>query len=152
MFTVSVETTVHRPVEEVFAFLADAENDSRWCPSVKEIERIEGEDPGPGAKYRMVHEPGGMRFEATVETTHFEPHERIEWRTTDSGHELHIVYELEPVDGSAKTRLRQTSQVQTRGWLRLPGWLFEGYIKRDMKKEMTKQFQNLKDLLEQDTE
>lgn len=150
MFSVSVETDIGRPVEEIFAFIAEAENDPRWCPSVKEIERIAGERPGRGARYRMRHTPGGMTFEATVETTVYEPHERIEWLVTDSGHELHIVYELEPVDGNAATRLRQTSHVQTRGWLRIPGFFLKGYIKKDMKKEMNKQFQNLKQLLEKE--
>lgn len=45
------------------------------------------------------------------------------------------------------TRLRQTSHMQTQGCLRIPDW--QGYIKKDTKKEMNKRFQNLKYLLEQ---
>lgn len=142
---------IERPVEEVFAFIADAENDPRWCPSVKEIERVAGEKPGQDAKYRMIHTPGGMKFNATLRTTAYEPHERIEWLMTDKGHELHIIYELEPTEDKTATRLSQTSQVQTGGWLRLPGMLFKGFIRKDIEKEMNKQFQNLKQVLEKQT-
>ncbi len=148
MFSVSVDTVINRPVEDVFAFIADAENDPQWCPSVKEIKRIAGDKPGPGARYRMRHEPGGMKFDAIVETTHYQPPEKIEWSMTDSGHELRIVYELESADGSTVTRLRQTSHVQTRGWLRIPGFVMQRFIQKDMQKEMNKQFQNLKRVLE----
>ena len=149
MFSVPVEIVIQRPIEEVFTFIANAENDPRWCPSVKEIERIAGNEPGLGARYRMLHAPGGMKFKATVETTVYEPFERIEWLMTDSGHKLHIVYDLEPVQGEA-TLLRQTSHVETRGWLRLPGLVMKSYIAKEMEKEMMGQFERLKHLLEED--
>lgn len=151
MFSVTATTTIDLPVKEVFAFIADAENDPRWCPSVKEIERVAGEEPGQGARYRMLHTPGGMKFQATLETKVYQPDERIEWLMTDKGHELHIIYELEPVDNNTGTRLTQTSNVQTRGFLRLPGVLFKRFIQKDIEKEMNKQFQNLKQLLEKGT-
>lgn len=149
MFSVRVETVIQRPIEEVFAFIADAENDPRWCPSVKEIERVVGEKPGAGARYRMLHAPGGMKFKATVETTVFEPSERIEWLMNDGGHRLHIIYELAAVEGGLATRLKQTSHVETRGWLRIPGRLLKGYIGREMEKEMKAQFEKLKHFLEE---
>ena len=149
MFSVHVETVIKRPIEEVFAFIAEAENDPLWCPSVKEIKRIAGEKPGAEARYRMLHAPGSMKFEAIVETTVFEPFERIEWIMNDSGHRLHIVYELEALEGGLVTRLKQTSHVETRGWLRLPGLVLRGYIGREMEKEMKVQFESLKHLLEE---
>lgn len=63
---------------------------------------------------------------ATVETTAYEPHERIEGATTGA-RKLNVVCELEPVEKPGATRLRQTSHMQTQGCLRVPGW--QGYIK-----------------------
>jgi uncharacterized membrane protein len=31
------EISIARPVEEVFAFVADARNDQRWCPKVRSV-------------------------------------------------------------------------------------------------------------------
>ena len=44
--------TVARPIEEVFDFLADGTNNTRWRPSVIEIARSGGPD-GVGATYKQ---------------------------------------------------------------------------------------------------
>lgn len=145
-FTVDESVTIDRPIEEVFDFIAEGENDVQWCPSVKEIERISGNGPGPGVRYRMQHAPGGMDFDATVEVVEVERPTRLQWLMTDSGHTLHGTYELEAVNG--RTRLKQTSQITFEGWLRIPGLLMKRRIARDVQKELGKQFANLKRILE----
>lgn len=145
-FTVYEHVVIERPIEEVFAFIVDAENDVRWCPSVKEIERIGGDGPAEGARYRMLHTPGGREYDATVEFVEVVPPRRIRWIMTDSGHELRGTYELASVDGG--TRLSQTSQITFAGWLRIPGLFLKGFIKKEVQKELGKQFANLKEILE----
>ena len=71
------EVVVARPPADVFAFLADAENDRTWRPGVLDIERVSGAGPGAGARYRQgVKGPGGRRIAADVETTACEPDRR----------------------------------------------------------------------------
>jgi uncharacterized membrane protein len=67
---------INRPVAEVFAFFADAENDPTWRPAVKEIKR---EGPlGAGARYRQrVAGPGGRAVSADIEVTVYEPESRV---------------------------------------------------------------------------
>jgi uncharacterized protein YndB with AHSA1/START domain len=73
--------TINRPLHEVFAFVADKENDPRWRPGVAEIERVSGE--GAGAKYRQVMKgPGGRPIPADFEITDFEPGKRLAFRAT----------------------------------------------------------------------
>jgi uncharacterized protein YndB with AHSA1/START domain len=146
-FTAQESIFINRPIDEVFAFIADAQNDVKWCPAVKSIEPISGNGPGPGAKYRMQHTPGGMKFEATVEVVAYEPPHRLQWIMRDSGHTLHGRYQLEAVNGGA--RLTQTSQITFEGWLRIPGLLMKRFIARDVQKELGKQFGNLRKLLEE---
>ena len=65
------QVTIRRPLYEVFAFVADTENDPRWRPGVAEIERISGE--GAGAKYRqLIKGPGGRTIPADFEIVEFE--------------------------------------------------------------------------------
>jgi uncharacterized protein YndB with AHSA1/START domain len=146
-FTAQESVIINRPIDEVFAFIADAKNDPRWCPAVKSIEPISGNGPGPGAKYRMQHTPGGMKFDATVEVVAYEPPRLLKWTMLDSGHTLHGRYELEAINGN--TRLTQTSQITFEGWLRIPGLLMKRFIARDVQKELGKQFGNLSKLLEE---
>lgn len=147
-FTVRKSVTIDRPIADVFEFIADGKNDPRWCPSVEEMEQIAGNGARPGTRYRMRHAPGGMKFDAIVEIVDCSPPHSLKWTMTDSGHTLHGTYELEAFDG--KTRLKQTSQITFEGWLRIPGLLMKHFIARDVKKELGKQFANLKQILEAD--
>ena len=73
--------TIARPAGDVFAFLADAENDKLWRPGVVEIARTGGQ--GVGTTYhQVVSGPGGRRVDADIEITEFLPDERIAFRTT----------------------------------------------------------------------
>jgi uncharacterized protein YndB with AHSA1/START domain len=148
MFTFAAQESIviDRPIEEVYAFIAEPENDLKWCPAVKSIERISGNGPGSGAKYQMHHAPGGLKFDATVEVVACEPPRLFKWTMLDSGHTLHGRYELEAENG--RTRLTQTSQITFEGWLRFPGLLMKRFIVKDVHQELRKQFDNLKHLLE----
>ena len=73
--------TINRPLHEVFAFVADKENDPRWRPGVAEIERVSGK--GAGAKYRQVMKgPGGRPIPADFEITNYDPGKRLAFRAT----------------------------------------------------------------------
>ena len=64
--------TVNRPVDEVFAYLADGTNNRRWREGVLEIERVSG-DGGAGTVYRQVLKgPGGRRIDADYRVTTYE--------------------------------------------------------------------------------
>ena len=63
---------INRPRSEVFAFVADHENDKKWRPGVMDMERASGD--GRGAIYRQgVKGPMGRRIPADVEVTAYEP-------------------------------------------------------------------------------
>src|ERR1700757_2673469 len=73
--------TIARPVSDVFAFLANAENDTQWRGGVIEMTRTSGQ--GVGTTYRqIVAGPGGRRIDADLEITEFVPDQRIAFRTT----------------------------------------------------------------------
>jgi uncharacterized membrane protein len=71
--------SIHRPVGDVFAFVADGENAKQWRPGVLDVARVSGE--GRGAVYHQgVKGPGGRRVAADYEVTAFEPNQRIAFR------------------------------------------------------------------------
>jgi uncharacterized membrane protein len=72
---------IHRPITEVFAFFADAENDPQWRSEVKEIKR-EGE-LGVGTRYRqLVNGPAGRAITADIEVTAYEPDSHVAFHGT----------------------------------------------------------------------
>ena len=75
--TIAIETAP----SEVFAFLANPENDRRWRSGVVEISKIAGD--GVGSTYhQVVSGPGGRKINADIEITALEPGRLIAFRTT----------------------------------------------------------------------
>ena len=71
--------TIHRPVGDVFTFVADGENAMRWRPGVLDVSHTSGS--GVGTVYRQgVKGPGGRRIAADYEVTAFEPNQRLAFR------------------------------------------------------------------------
>jgi uncharacterized protein YndB with AHSA1/START domain len=100
------ETTIARPPETVFAFLADPENDRAWRPGVLEIEHVSG--TGVGSRYRqVVGGPGGRRIDADIEITEHDPDRVLGFQTVAGPVRPSGRYELEPADGGG-TRVRFT--------------------------------------------
>jgi uncharacterized protein YndB with AHSA1/START domain len=80
MPSASNEIVIQRPREDVFAFLADPENDLQWRSGVLEIKRVSGS--GVGARYAQgVKGPGGRRIPADIEITELRPGELIAFQT-----------------------------------------------------------------------
>jgi uncharacterized membrane protein len=67
---------IQRPVEEVFAFVADGENDLRWRPGLLDVTRV-----SDTAYKQGVKGPFGRRVDADYEWTSVEPNRRLEFRT-----------------------------------------------------------------------
>jgi carbon monoxide dehydrogenase subunit G len=75
------EGTAHidRPVEEVFAFLADGENDLKFSPRVLEIAKTTDGPPGVGTVYASTVKDAGMKTKREFKLTEFDPPTRIRW-------------------------------------------------------------------------
>jgi uncharacterized protein YndB with AHSA1/START domain len=73
--------TVDRPIEDVFAYLADGTNNPRWRPGVLSIELASGGGGGTGTTYRQkLRGPGGRTIDGDYELTRFEPPHRLEFQ------------------------------------------------------------------------
>ncbi len=73
---------IKKPVEEVFAFMADAENDAKWRTNVVEIEQTSPGEKGVGTEYRQVIKgPMGKSMDADLRYTEFVPNQRVAFET-----------------------------------------------------------------------
>ena len=70
---------VDRPIEEVFAFLADGENDPKFSPRVLEIAKTTDGPPGVGTVYASTVKDAGMKTQREFKLTEFEAPTRIRW-------------------------------------------------------------------------
>jgi hypothetical protein len=97
----SATTEVDRPINEVFAFLADGENDPKFSPRVLEIAKTTDGPPGVGTMYASTVKDAGMTTKREFKLTEFEAPTRIRWAETsknlvtapDGGYDLESVGE-----------------------------------------------------------
>lgn len=71
---------IDRPIEQVFAFLADGENDPKFSPRVQVIHKTTDGPPELGTVYASVVKDAGMKTEREFELTEFDAPTRIRWR------------------------------------------------------------------------
>ncbi|GHH70230.1 hypothetical protein GCM10018781_29830 [Kitasatospora indigofera] len=106
---------IDRPVAEVFAFLANGENDRRFSPRVLEMAKRTDGPTGVGTVYASTVKDAGMKTRREFRITAFDPPGRIRWTeisknlvTAEGG------YDLEPVPGGG-TRLRVFNDLEGHG-------------------------------------
>lgn len=71
--------TIDRPIDQVFAFLADGENDKKFSARVVEISKATDGPPGKGTIYKSTVKDAGLKTKREFELTEFEPPTRIRW-------------------------------------------------------------------------
>jgi uncharacterized protein YndB with AHSA1/START domain len=76
---------IDRPIEEVFAFLADGENDTKFSERVLEIKQTTEGPPGLGTIYASTVKDGGVKFKRQFKLTEFEAPTKIRWTEVSTG-------------------------------------------------------------------
>lgn len=117
---------IDRPIEEVFAFLADGENDPKFSPRVLEIRKTTEGPPGVGTVYASTVKDAGMKTQREFKLTEFEPPTRIRWAeqtknlitATEGG------YDLAPENGGTRVRIYNVLEGHGLGKLLAPLGLF----------------------------
>jgi uncharacterized membrane protein len=118
---------VERPVDEVFTFLAEFENELRWRAQLMAMERLDGRPGAAGARYRQVITNGSRRSESCFEVEEVQPGRLLRWRSLSEGrYAYECSYEVTPQ--GRQTLVRFASRVRFRGPLRaLERMLARGY-------------------------
>jgi hypothetical protein len=97
MATFQNALTIQRPVEDVFAFLADFENIPTWNYAIVETRKTSPGPVGVGTTYRQLRSVPDRREEG-FEVTVFEPTTRLEIHGDIGPFTATIGYLLAPVD------------------------------------------------------
>jgi len=113
--------TIHRPVEEVFAYLSDVEHGPRYISGQREAHKTSTGPMGIGTTFATSGK--FLRRRTTCEVTEYEPNCRLAWQAT-SGAQPTTTWSLEPSGPS--TRVTFTRVADPAGLFRLPETLLLG--------------------------
>jgi uncharacterized protein YndB with AHSA1/START domain len=90
---------IDRPIDEVFAFLADGENDKKFSSRILEIKKTTDGPPGRGTVYESTAKDGPFKATHEFELIVFEPPTQIRWRERSTSTPVVVPeggYDLEP--------------------------------------------------------
>ena len=137
------EVTIHinRPVEQVFAFLADSKNLRTWQSDLIENKQLTEGSIGVGTRFREVRRTGPRQSEIQAEITVFEPNKHFATKTLTKP-QVTVSYSFKPENNG--TQLNYKFVMQTSGFMRLLEPLIAGSIKKDSYSD----FEKLKHVLE----
>jgi uncharacterized protein YndB with AHSA1/START domain len=122
---------IDRPIEEVFAFLADGENDPKFSSRVLEIRKTTDGPPGVGTVYASTVKDAGVKTQREFRLTEFQPPTKIRWSETSKNAVTAREggYDLEPA-GEGKTQLSFHNVLEGHGF----GKLVAGFALRSARK------------------
>jgi uncharacterized protein YndB with AHSA1/START domain len=126
-------TTIDRPVEEVFAFLADGENDKKFSARIVEIEKQTDGPPGVGTVYASTAKDGGVKAKHEFELTEFQPSSKIRWKELSRATPVVVPvggYDLAPAEDGG-TKLSFFNELEARNFF---GRLIVGMALRSARK------------------
>ena len=142
MATIEISTVINRPVEEVFAFASNYENNSKWISGVIEVKKTSEGPIGVGTTYRTVLTFLGRRVESEAECTEYEPNRRYAMKSTSGPFPVENRTTFERAEGG--TWVTFSTVAEPGGFFKLAEPLLVSMVKRQFEAD----FANLKDRME----
>jgi len=133
---------IHRPVEEVFAYVSDLTHSAEWQAGLLEVRRLTEGPLGVGTRYAFVRQFIGRKMESTNEFVAYEPKRTVRFRIPSGSMPGQGTYLFEATpDG---TKLTSRVELEPRGLSRLA----EPLIAASLRREIAAGLPVLKELLE----
>jgi uncharacterized protein YndB with AHSA1/START domain len=133
---------INRPVDQVFAYVSDLENDPPWTGAA-ELRRTSQGPIGVGTTYQQRDRILGRPLDLALEVVGYQPNHKITLKTTSGLLSFAGSRIFEPV-GDAATRVTFTGGGRAHGVFKLA----EPLLVAAGQRRLRTQFRNLKDLLE----
>lgn len=143
MIDVVTHLDVDRSAAEVFAFVSDQLNATRWQRGLHEVRRTTDGPIGIGSEHVFIRRFAGRRIESANRFVEFEPGRLVAFEIPDGLVTGRASYLVEPT-GADRCHLTSTMRFQVGGWMRVAEPLLARVLERDSRRDE----QNLKEILE----
>lgn len=137
-----MSVVIDRPVEEVFAVLADLENDPKWRREWADAAKTSEGPLGVGARVCLGGQVLRWRMEAEYEVTEYEPNRMAAWKTVRGPLPLTFWRKVEQGEGGTRVTIGYDAK------LRGPGKLAMTLVTPMGRRALAGDFPTLKELME----
>jgi uncharacterized protein YndB with AHSA1/START domain len=117
MVRIEGEIVIHRPVDEVFDFVADERNEPRYNPRILRVHKLTPGPIGQGTRFRAETTTMGRTAGIAIEYTAYQRPRRLGSSIHMSAADIQGTLTFDPVAGG--TRMGWTWDLRLRGWYRL---------------------------------
>ena len=142
MINLDLGVLIDRPVKDVFAFVANPNNMSKWNSAVVSLEQVTPGVVGVGTKFKTVGEMMGRRIEGEMQVTTYEPDTKCGFQVQAGPMQVNLTMTFKTVGTGTKVSLNAQGN---------PGGLFklaEGVMTGQVKSMMEGNLARLKSALE----
>lgn len=128
MAKVQHSVTIDQPVEQVFAFITDTRNTTRWQPLISEA-RATLEGPAQiGAQVTEVRTFIGRKMESTYEIVELEPNKRMVLKSVGGPFPYKGTITFESLGNATKVTFE--AETETRGFFKLADGMIAGSMRK----------------------
>ena len=143
MIKIENSIVINRPVDEIFEFMANSENNPQWQSGTQEVRKTSEGPIGVGTTFTSVSQLLGKRLESVVEYTAYEPNKRVAGKVTSGPVPFQFETTFEPA-AEGGTKVTGGGEGDVGGFFKLA----EPLVARMLKRQFDANNANLKDLLE----
>jgi len=142
MIKVESSVVINRPVNEVFAFTNDPNNNAKWQEGVVESRITKQTDDMVGSIVTDVRKLLGRKMESELEVIAFEPNQKTKLKIIKGPVEMEVTQLYEAVDGGTKVSV--TMEGEPGGFFKLMG----NALEKQFQEQNDRNFQKLKEIME----
>ena len=142
MISVESSIMINKPVEEVFAFTTNAENNAKWQDGVIESRVSKETSDMVGTVVTDVRQLFGRKLESQLEVIAYEPNKKTVLKIIKGPVKMEITQSYEVVAGGTKISVKMEGEPG--GFFKLVG----GALEKQVQEQNDRNFQNLKKILE----
>src|SRR5262245_26391050 len=136
MINIDLGTLIDKPVKDVFAFVANPNNMSKWNSAVVSLQQITPGEVGVGTKFKSVGEAMGRRIEGEMQVVAFEPDSKCGFQLQAGPMQMNLTMTFKPV--GTGTKLSLNAQGNPGGIFKLAEGVMAGQMKSLMEGNLTK--------------
>ena len=136
MINLDLGTLIDRPVKDVFAFVADPNNMSKWNSTVVSLEQITPGEVGVGTKFKSTGEMMGRRVEGEMQVTAYEPNTKCGFQVNAGPIQVNMNLTFKTVGTGTKISLN--AQGNPAGFFKLAEGVMAGRVKSMMEENLAR--------------
>lgn len=142
MINLDFGALIDRPIKDVFAFVSNPNNMSKWNSAVVSLEQITPGDVGVGTKFKSAGEMMGRRIEGEVQVIAYEPDTKCGFQMNAGPMQVNINLSFKTV--GTGTKISFNAQGNPAGFFKLAEPVMAGRVKAMMEENLSR----LKSVLE----